>query len=228
MGRRIHRRTMVLYLLCGLAGCLLMGGSDWLMIYGSTACQGQLAWLTEGVALIPAGQNRLAMLLAIPAVVLYLLALLGVRHFLHDLPAQRIYTGLTALGMTPWLCLHLFYTMILFLFAWLRGRGETELAFAACEALFAHFVWLVPVCEVLMVLPFLYLLFAFATGRTDYSRWLALNSPLLLYVVLKLISGLLPDVPARLAFVNGLMSESMALWFLILLLALAGRKDRLY
>ena len=33
------------------------------------------------------------------------------------------------------------------------------------------------------------------------------------YGVLKLLTLLMPDVPFWLAFTNGLMSESMALWF---------------
>lgn len=228
MGKRIPRQTMALYLLCGMVGCLLMASSDWLMIYGNTAAQGALAWLTEGVAQIPAWRNTLAMVLAFPAVVCYLIALLGVRHFLRDLPAQQLYIRLTALGMTPWLCLHLFYTMILFLFGWLRGQGELNLALSACEALFGHFAWLVPAADVFMVLPFLYLLFAFVTDRTAYPRWVALNNPLVIFAVLKLLTGFLPDVPARLAFLNGLMSESMLIWFLVFLLAQLGKKNRLY
>ena len=227
MEQRISRQTMVLYLLCGFAGCLLMASSDWLMIYGNTAAQGALPWLTEGVALVPPWRNTLALALAFPAVVCYLIALLGVRYFLRERSARKLYVSLTSLGMTPWLCLHLFYTMIFFLFGWLRSQGEPDLAFSACEAIVSHFSWLIPVADVLMVLPFLYLLFAFITNRSHYSRCMALNNPLVIFVVLKLISGFLPNVPARLAFINGLMSESMLVWFIVFLVAQFGKKAHL-
>ena len=54
MKSKVSERSLLLSLLGGILGCLLMGGSDWLMIYGDTAFEGQLAWLTVGVAQIPA------------------------------------------------------------------------------------------------------------------------------------------------------------------------------
>ena len=205
------------YLLCGLLGCLLMGGSDWLMIYGDTAYEGSLAWLTLGVAQIPPERNALALLLAFPAVVLYAVALFAVRVFFTQEGDRKWYSALTALGLTPWLCLHLFYVMILYAFGWLQSSGQTELSYALCEAMFGQFSWVVLVAEVLMLLPFLFLLVQVFRGRSVFPRVMGLNNPLLLYVVLKLLTGLMPDVPARLAFTNGLMSEAMFLWFLVFL-----------
>ena len=206
---------MLRLLLCGLLGCLLMGGSDWLMIYGDTAFTGELAWLTTGVANIPPQRNALALLLAFPAVLCYAPALFAVRHFMRDAAQQRTYSALTATGLTPWLCIHLFYVMILFLFAWLTGNGQDELAHAAGEALFHQFAWIIPLGEVIMLLPFLYFFYVTVQGSTLFPRWMALNNPLVFYVVLKALSALLPEVPFRLAFVNGLMSEAMLLWFII-------------
>ena len=47
-----------------MLGCLCYGGGDWLMLYGDTARDGTLYWLTHGVARIPAWRNTLAMALA--------------------------------------------------------------------------------------------------------------------------------------------------------------------
>ena len=49
--------------------------------------------------------------------------------------------------------------------------------------------------------------------RSIFPKWMVLSNPLVFYGVLKLLTLLMPDVPFRLAFTNGLMSESMALWF---------------
>ena len=121
------------YLIFGMAGCMLLAGSDWLMIYGDTSFEGNLAWLTTGAAQIPAG-------------------------------------------------------------------------------------------EALMLLPFLVLVFWIIRKKSVFSPWMAWNNPLVLYLLLKVLTGFLPDRPFRLAFVNGLMSEAMFLWFLIFLIT-AKRKE---
>lgn len=47
MDRKAKRKTE-LALFCGLRGCFCFGAGDWLMLYGDTAHQGSLFWLTEG------------------------------------------------------------------------------------------------------------------------------------------------------------------------------------
>ena len=211
-------------LLLGMLGCLLMGGSDWLMIYGDTAYEGNLAWLTVGAAEIAPWRNTLAMALAFPAVICYGAALLALRHLIDGETQRRRYVHLTLWGMTPWLALHLLYIIILYLFGWMQHSGMEAQSFAACEALFGHIAWVIFAGEALMLLPFLYWLGLTLKGRTPYGKWMALNNPLVLYVVLKVLTGFFPDCAARLAWTNGLMSESMILWFAILLLGLPKEK----
>ena len=222
---QISKKKMIWLLIFGVLGCLCMGASDWLMIYGDTAFEGELAWLTLGTARIPPWRNGLAMFLAFPAVVLYALALFGLRHLIEDEDRQKTYTALTALGMTPWLCLHLFYTMILYLFSWLMGQGETELAYAAGEALFRHLGWVVMIGQLFMVLPFGYLFYLVFRHCTVLPSLMAANNPLFLYLVFKAFVGLLPDAPFRLAFINGLMSECMLIFFLGYLWWVAGNVE---
>ena len=211
-------------LLIGMLGCLLMGGSDWLMIYGDTAFEGSLAWLTAGAAAVAPWRNTLAMVLAFPAVICYAVALLALRRLIGGEAQQRRYTVLTLWGMTPWLALHLLYIMILYLFGWMQRSGMTAQSFAACEALFSHVSWVIFAGEALMLLPFFYWLGLTLKGRTPYGKWMAVNNPLIIYVVLKVLTGFFPDCAARLAWTNGLMSESMILWFAILLLGLPKNK----
>ncbi|MFR0733479.1 MAG: hypothetical protein ACLSHU_04060 [Oscillospiraceae bacterium] len=45
-----------------------------------------------------------------------------------------------------------------------------------------------------------------------------MSNPLIFYLLLKLITLLMPDCPFRLAFTNGLMSESMMIWFAVMAL----------
>lgn len=75
------KRKMELALLCGLLGCLCFGGGDWLMLYGNTAHEGRIFWLTEGAAAIPAWRNNLAMALSFPGILLYGAALFAIAHF---------------------------------------------------------------------------------------------------------------------------------------------------
>ena len=224
MKQEFSKTKLRVLLLIGILGAILMASSDWLMIYGNTAFEGNLAWLTVGVAEISPRRNSLALFLAFPAVILYSVGLFAVKAFLTDRSSRHSYSMLTAVGLTPWLCIHLFYVMILYLFAWMMGNGQEDLAYLASEELFNHFSWLIPVGEVLMALPFVYLLWKTATAKTVLPKWMAVCNPIVFLVILKLLTSLMPNEPFRLAFTNGLMSEAMILWFAVLLAA-AGRVE---
>ena len=206
-------KHMTLALLCGMLGCLCFGGGDWLMIYGDTTHSGSLYWLTEGVKQIAPWRNLLAMALSFPGIILYGVALFSIEGWITEPKNRRIYHYLTVFGLTPWLALHLFYVMILYLFAWLNGNGYAQTAIPAAEALYGHLGWVVIVSEGLMLPPFVYWAWLSATGKTVHPRWMAAVNPLTLYALLSLSKVVLPDSAFRIGFINGLMSESMILWF---------------
>ena len=143
-------------LLCGILGCLCYGGGDWLMMVGNPAYYGRLSWLTEGVAAIPQWRLNLAMALAFPGIILYGIALFAVEGYIREEKHRKVYHWLNAFGLTPWIALHLFYVMILTLFAWMHGNGFAAEALPVCEGLFRQLSWLVPVSEGLMLPVFLY------------------------------------------------------------------------
>lgn len=207
-----NRRRMTATLLCGLLGCLCFGAGDWLMLYGDTAHTGAVFWLTEGAAAIPAWRNSLAMVLAFPGIILYGVALFAIAAYLKGEREQKAYRCLTAFSLTPWLALHLFYIMVLYAFAWMRGNGF-EAALPVSEALVSHLPWLAPASELLMLPPYFYWAYLTLKKRSVFPRWMALVNPLVFFALLKLTTLAMPDSPFRLAFTNGLMSESMALWF---------------
>ncbi len=205
-------------LLCGILGCLCYGGGDWLMMYGNPVHHGALSWLTEGVSAIPQWRFNLAMALAFPGIILYGIALFAVEMYIREEKHRKAYHWLNAFGLTPWIALHLFYVMILTLFAWMHGNGFAAEALPVCEGLFRQLSWLVPVSEGLMLPVFLYWFWLQVSGKTVFPRWMAFTNVLVIYAVLKGVSLLLPVSAFRLGFTNGLMSESMILWFGILLI----------
>ena len=209
-----HRRTA---LLCGMLGCLCYGGGDWLMMVGDPAYQGTLSWLTDGVAAIPQWRFNVAMALAFPGIILYGIALFAVEMDIKEEKHRKVYHWLNAFGLTPWIALHLFYVMILTLFAWMHGNGYATEALPVCEGLFHQLSWLVAVSEGLMLPVFLFWFWLQISGKTVFPGWMALTNVLVIYAVLKGISLLLPVSAFRLGFTNGLMSESMILWFGIML-----------
>lgn len=216
---------MTAALLCGMAGCVCMGAGDWLMLYGDTAYAGNLSWLTAGAAQIAPWRNSLAMLLAFPGILLYGIALFAVGDFLKGKKEQKVYHYLTAFGLTPWLALHLFYVMILYVFAWLGNNGYGVAALAAAEALFAHLSWVVIVSEAMMLPPYLYWFYLLIRKKSVFGRGMAFSNPLVFYVVLKLATMIMPESAFRIGFTNGLMSESMFLWFGIMLIWNGCRQD---
>lgn len=129
---------------------------------------------------------------------------------------EKIYHYLNAFGLTPWMCLHLFYIMILYLYIWMTGHGYADAALPACEALFDHLSWVIIVSEVVMLPVFLYWFYVVVRGKTTLPRWMAAGNVLVFYCILSVIKSILPDTAFRLGFTNGLMSESMIFFFILI------------
>lgn len=214
-GNSITKKKSIIMLFCGILGCICFGCGDRLMIYGDVTHMGSLYWLTSGTAQIPEWRNLLAMLLSFPGIVLYGTALFAISDFIKESKNKKTYRILTSFGLTPWLSLHLFYIMILFLFSWLNGNGYADIAMTACEALFKHLSWIVTLSEVFMLAPFIYWFYLQIRKKTVFPRAAAFTNILIIYAVMYIIKTVLPESPFRLGFTNGLMSENMIIWFVI-------------
>lgn len=216
MENKVDKKTLALAMICGILGCFCYGGGDWLMIYGDTTSSGKLFWLTQGASQIATWRNGLAMFLAFPGIIFYGIALFYIGRFIRGEKERKIYHYLNAFGLTPWMCLHLFYIMILYLYNWMTNNGYSEAALPACEALYSHLSWVIMVSEVLMLPVFLYWFYVVVRGKTTLPRWMAAGNVIVFYVVLLAVKSLLPDTPFRIGFTNGLMSESMIFFFLLI------------
>ncbi len=202
-------------LICGIIGCLCYGGGDWLMIYGDSSYTGKLIWLTLGTAQIPQWRYNLAMVLAFPGIIFYGIALFSVQEYIREEKHKRIYRYLNAFGLTPWIALHLIYVMILSLFAWLNNNGFSADAIRICEALYNQFAWLIPASEALMLPVFLYWFYLQISDNTKFMKSMAFTNVMVIFVLLKAVASLMPVSAFRLGFTNGLMSESMIIWFVL-------------
>ncbi|MCR5098402.1 MAG: hypothetical protein K6B14_05585 [Lachnospiraceae bacterium] len=225
----MYSRTRNLWaLICGVFGCLCYGSGDWLMMYGDPSHMGKLIWLSVGTAQIPQWRYVLAMALAFPGIILYGIALFAVQGYIRDEKHKRIYHYLNAFGLTPWIALHLIYVVILSLFAWLNNNGFSGDAITICEALYGNFSWLIPVSEALMLPVFLYWFYLQITSSTAFRKRMAFTNVLVIFAVLKIIASFIPVSAFRLGFINGLMSESMIIWFAFVFLEIGlDRRDRL-
>ena len=213
----MNSRKIKIALVCGMLGCLLMGTGDWLMLYGDPTATGNAYWLTEGAARIPAWRNALSMAVAFPAVVFYGIGLFAIEAFLHEEKRRRTWFAMTAFGLTPWLCVHLFVAGALYLFAWLRGSAWMEAAMPAAEAFRGQFGWIVYISYPFMLPPYFYWAWQLFKGKSAFPKGMALSNPILFYLVLKGCSLLMPVGAFRIGFTNGLMSEAMFLWFFSML-----------
>lgn len=187
------KKKSILMLICCILGCICFGCGEWLMIYGDVTHNGSLYWLTNGTAQIPERRNSLAMLLSFPGIIFYGIALFSISDFIRENRQKKIYKILTSFGLTPWLSLHLFYIMILFLFSWLNGNGYADVAMPDCEALFKHLSWIVTLSEVFMLEPFIYWFYLQITKKTVFPRVSAFTNILFIYAVMYIIKMLLPD-----------------------------------
>ena len=69
-----------------------------------------------------------------------------------------------------------------------------------------------------MLPVFFYWFYLQIAGRTVFAKGMAFTNVLIIFAVLKLVAILIPESAFRLGFTNGLMSESMVLWFAIMLI----------
>lgn len=212
-------KKMIAALVCGMAGCLCFGGGDWLMIYGDVSSAAEaFPMLTVGAAEIEMWRYDLAMALAFPGIILYGIALFAVQNYITDEKHKKIYHYLNAFGLTPWIALHLFYIMILALFGQLCNNGyEFTEAQTICSQLYTSLSWVAVVSEVLMLPVFVYWFYLQIAGKTAFPKAFAFTNVLLIFAVLKGVSMLIPEGAFQLSFCNGLMSESMIIWFAIML-----------
>ena len=181
------------------------------MLYGDPAYTGKVYWLTEGVRHIPQWRFDISMALALPGIVLYGIALFAVQDYIKSERERTIYHYLNAFGLTPWLALHLFVVMVLCLWSF---SGDLALATELRDRL----NWFVFASEAMMLPVFLYWFYLQISGRTVFPKWFAWTSVLVFYALLSVVKALLPISAFRLGFTNGLMSESMVLWFGAMLL----------
>ena len=65
---------------------------------------------------------------------------------------------------------------------------------------------------------FIYWFYLQITGRTEFTKKMAFTNMLIIFAVLKLIANLMSESAFKLGFTNGLMSESMVIWFAIMLI----------
>ncbi len=78
--------------------------------------------------------------------------------------------------------------------------------------------------EVLMLPVFLYWFYLQITGRTRFKKAMAFSNVLVIFAVLKMTASIMPVSAFRLGFTNGLMSESMIIWFVFVLLGVGIEK----
>ena len=225
MERKIsNSKSLIAAFIFGMAGCICFGSGDWLMVYGNTNADGTIYWLTDGVANIASWRNTLAMLLAFPGIIFYGIGLFAAEKLIVEPKQRKIYHTLTIYGLTPWLALHLFYIMILYAFAWMNSNGYADAALPICEAVFSHLSWIVMVSEAFMLPPFIYWFYLQFTKKTFFPKSMAFTNVLVIYGILYCIKSFMPDSPFRIGFTNGLMSESMIIWFAIMIIFIFKNK----
>ena len=220
------KKKIIIPLICGMLGCVLLATGDWLMMYGDVSHSGDIYWLTEGVKAIGADRNATSMLVAFPAIVLYSIALFSIEKLITAKNHRKIYHKLTIISLTPWLCLHLFYVMILFSFAWLSNNGFESAAYPLAEALYSQFSWIVILSEAIMIPPYVYWFYLTIANKSELPKAFCISNPLVIYGVLYIVKTIMPESPFRLGFTNGLMSEAMFLWFgSVLIFGVSKRKQ---
>jgi hypothetical protein len=101
----------------------------------------------------------------------------------------------------------------------MNGNGYGSLAYETCEALYSHLSWVTVLCEAFMLPVFVYWFYVVVRGKTILPKWVAFTNVLIIFWVLEVIKPFMPESSFKMGFTNGLMSESMVLFFAVILFA---------
>lgn len=217
------KKKLIICIICGIMGCLCYGSGDWLMLYGDPTANGELLWLTEGAKTISPLRNSLSMLVAFPGIILYGIGLFYLENLITNTKDKKIYHYLNAFGLTPWICLHLFYVMILYLFSWLNNNGYQDSSYVICEALYSQLSWVIIISEVMMLPVFIFWFYLVIRKKTVLPLWTAFFNVMIIFGILEAVKTIMEPSAFRIGFTNGLMSESMIVFFTVILLSELNR-----
>ena len=94
-------------------------------------------------------------------------------------------------------------------------KAYQEQAIPVCEGLFSKLSWVIIVSEIMMIPVFIYWFYLQIKGKTIFPKGYAFTNVIFIFIILKLFLKFIPTSAFRLGFTNGLMSESMLIWFVI-------------
>ena len=114
--------------------------------------------------------------------------------------------------------------MILELFSWMNKNGYKEQAIPICEGLFSQLSWIIILSEAMMLTVFIFWFYLQFQGNTIFPRRYAFTNVIFIFIILKFIIKFIPTSPFKLGFINGLMSESMMIWFGIMIIYIKKTK----
>ena len=200
---------------------------DWIMIYGdpNNLSKLKLKILTKGTASIPQWRYSLSMFMTFPGTILYGIGLFSIENFIYEEKHQKIYHYLNIFGLTPWMALHLFFIMILSLFSWMNKNGYNNIAIPICEGLFSQLSWFLFLSILMMIPVYIYWFYLQIKGKTIFPKKFAFSNVIFIFIILRLFQSSMPVSAFTLGFGNGLMSESMFLWFGIMLNYIKKKKN---
>ena len=95
----------------------------------------------------------------------------------------------------------------------MNKNGYSSQAIPICEGLYSQLSWFVILCEAIIVPVFIYWFYLQIKGKTIFSKGFAFTNVIFIFIILKTIYKLFPTNAYSLGFLNGLMSESMIIWF---------------
>ena len=225
--KKINREKIKSSLIYGIIGCLCYGLGDWLMMYGDPTHTSNLSFLTKGTANILQWRYSLSMALAYPGIIFYGIALFSLEDFIYEEKNKKIYHYLNIFGLTPWISLHLFFIMILSLFSWMNKNGFSDQAIPVCEGLFSQLSWIIIVSLIFMIPVFIYWFYLQIKGKTIFPKVYAFTNVIFIFIILKIFQINIPQSAFRLGFTNGLMSESMIIWFGIMLKFIRSQRNKI-
>lgn len=213
MGKITERNDLIAI---GMLGSFFYGFSDWIMKYGDpTPLSSKSSWFTKGTAEIPGWRYVLAMLLAYPGTIFYIIGLFSFERYILNEKHRMIFHYLNIVNVTPWMALHLIFIVIMYAFHFMMSNGYSDVAIPIAEDLYTHFSWIIPASLLFMFPVFIYYLYLIVTGRTTFRKIMGLAHMIPIIIVQYIIIFMLPDSAIKVGLINACSNQSIFISFFI-------------
>jgi hypothetical protein len=184
----VNRKHLVL----GIIASILIVCSDCLIGYCDPTIDGNVI-LRLGYAYMTLWRPIVSMALCIIAVPLFVLPLWSLYNSIQKGKLQKTFGITSIISILGWACMHLYYTMMIYILSSFAAKGQGEIAFEVVGDAASAFLPFIFLYVLVMAIQFIVYFISVFQKKTFLPKWFAFLTPAPLFVLFYMIRFLLPS-----------------------------------